>query len=65
MLSLVLLQITINSEDCDYEVINTGGENRTIQAQATVNNDTRRVKITLTQLSPTIMVDTWEEVASF
>lgn len=52
-------------EDCSYEVINDGGNNRTIQASGVSGSVTRKTKVTIDQLSPTIRVTAWQDVADF
>jgi len=55
--------VTIDSQSCSYTVTNTGGTTRSITANSTVNNITRRVSITITAISPSIVVSSWQEVA--
>jgi hypothetical protein len=49
---------------CQYVVTDTGGNARDIDATATVDDITQRVKATLTNVSP-IVVSSWLDVASF
>lgn len=57
--------LTIGAQDCSYTINNTGGSNREVEAQSTVNNSTRKVKVTIDQLSPIVNVSSWQEVADF
>ena len=49
---------------CTYST--TGeGVNKTIEAEATLDDVTKRVEITTSAISPEIIVDSWQEVESF
>ena len=48
---------------CEYEVINEGGEIRTINASSTVDTTIRKVKTTITAINPQITVFSWLEVS--
>ena len=50
---------------CEYEVINEGGQNRTINASSTVGTIVRKVKITVDKINPNINATSWQEVSSF
>ena len=53
------------SNTCGYLVIDGGGENRVVQASSTVGSAVRKVKVEIDQISPTINVSSWQEVADF
>lgn len=55
--------LTINGNDCSYTVVNQGGENRLIQAQASVYDNISKIEILIDQLNPQINVVSWQEVA--
>lgn len=57
--------LTLGQGKCTYTVTNTGGENRTIQASSTVGAIIRKAQVTITQINPTIVVSTGQELANF
>jgi len=58
--------ITINGNNCQIlPVENLGGESRRIKVSATLYNQTKRIKIEISQLTPRITVSSWETVSSF
>ena len=58
--------ITIDGESCDILPIGGSGiTNRTISAQSTVSNYTKKIKIEVTQISPVLEIASWQEVANF
>lgn len=56
---------TIDGVSCSYEVIDSGGTTRTIQASADYNGAVRRVLITLDQITPQLNITSWQTVSSF
>lgn len=56
---------SVAGQNCNYEVINLGGEGRQIQLQTIVGQSNRREKIVLNQLTPDINVSSWLEVTAF
>jgi hypothetical protein len=48
---------------CLYEVIDLGGDNRTINAIGVSGTVTRKNQISIDQLSPFIRITAWQEVA--
>ena len=50
---------------CTYTVTNDGGQNRTIIASGTVGTTIRKVKVIINNISPTIQIASWQEVADF
>jgi len=58
--------IIIGNESCDILAVSGSGNlNRTIQTQSTVSNYTRKVQVVVSQISPTMQLTSWEEVADF
>ncbi len=50
---------------CEYFVTAQSGENRTITARGIEGSIVRKVEITVTQISPRIVIGSWREVADF
>ncbi|PJA90483.1 MAG: hypothetical protein CO137_00165 [Candidatus Magasanikbacteria bacterium CG_4_9_14_3_um_filter_32_9] len=57
--------LILNDGTCILEVISTGGENRTIKATGVIGNSTRKIRITINQITPIINITSWEELADF
>ncbi len=57
--------LTLGQGTCSYTVTNTGGQNRTIIASGVVGAITRKISITINQISPAIVVTSWQEVADY
>lgn len=57
--------INIGAESCQYTVTNTGGQNRNIQAQASVGGVVRKLEIDIDAINPDINVVSWIPVADF
>lgn len=57
--------LSLGQGTCTYTVINTGAENRTIQASSTVGVIIRKTQATITQINPTITIASWQELAAF
>ena len=57
--------LSLDGGTCAYNVVNDGGQNRTITASGNAGNTVRRVKITINNINPTINVTSWQEVADF
>jgi len=55
--------IILDSGSCSYTVINTGGNNRTINASSTVGTLVRKATIYINQINPTINIASWQEVS--
>jgi hypothetical protein len=47
---------------CTYNVVNTGGEARTINAVGTVGVVVRKINISISNISPLIVVNSWQEL---
>ena len=57
--------LTLSAGTCAYTVINSGGNNRTINASGTASNAVRKNKIIIDQINPLINIVSWQEVADF
>lgn len=57
--------LTLGNGSCTYTVVNTGGEARTIQSEATVGTVVIREVVTIDAISPQINVTSWQFVADF
>lgn len=55
--------LTLGQGTCSYAVTNQGGEDRTITASGVVGTITRKVKIIIDMINPTIRIVSWQEVA--
>jgi Flp pilus assembly protein TadG len=56
--------ITIGTDSCSYNVVNTGGNNRTVTASSTVSTNVRKVKVLVDSVSP-VLITSWQEVPDF
>lgn len=57
--------LTLGGQGCTYTVINTGGNSREIQAISTINVFARKLKVTISEISPKIIISSWKEVSDF
>jgi len=57
--------LTLGTGTCSYTVTSQGGENHTITASGVVDTITRKVKVIINQINPTIELVSWQEVADF
>ncbi|MEK9152193.1 MAG: hypothetical protein AAB692_02410 [Patescibacteria group bacterium] len=58
--------VTIAAGSCSIgPVSGTGNLNRVIEAQSAVSGFTRKVKVTVTRVSPVTQISAWNEVADF
>jgi len=55
--------VNFSSNSCSYSVANTGASTRTINASSTILNETRKVRVYVSALSPKITLSSWSEVA--
>ena len=55
--------ISENSGNCNYAVSNSGGENYTINTSGNYNNAVRKLNISVSQITPKIVISSWREVA--
>jgi len=57
--------LTLGQGACSSTVVNTGGATRTATASATVGGSIRKVKVTISTVTPQITIGSWQEVADF
>jgi hypothetical protein len=57
--------LTVGQGTCTYTVTSQGGPNRTIISTGTVSTMTRRERVIIDQINPTINVTSWQELADF
>lgn len=57
--------LTLGQGSCSYTVTSQGGANRTITSVGTVSSMTRRTRVILDQINPTINITSWQELADF
>ena len=57
--------LSLENGTCTYDVSQTGGENRTVEALGSVNNIVRKIKISLDAINPSINITSWQEVPDF
>lgn len=58
--------VTIGSKSCDILTISGSGNfNRTIKTQSVVSGYTKKVRVEVSQISPTMQITSWEEVSDF
>lgn len=57
--------LTFGTDTCTYTVIDLGGENRQITSTGNANAAVRKVKIIINDITPLILISSWQEVADF
>ncbi len=58
--------VNLNGKTCQILAIeNLGGQGRRIKTVSNADNQTKRVKIEISQISPKITVSLWQEVSAF
>lgn len=57
--------LTLGAGSCSYAVTSTGGSSRKVVSTGTVGTITKKIEITISALSPKIVVSSWQEVADF
>lgn len=57
--------LTLGAGSCTYTVSSQGGQNRTIMATGSVGTMVRKVKISISAITPSIEIESWQEVADF
>lgn len=57
--------LNLSTGDCSYSVTSQGGEDRTIEASATVGGVVRKIKVIIDKINPSIQIVTWQNVADF
>ncbi|RJO59200.1 hypothetical protein C4546_03165 [Candidatus Parcubacteria bacterium] len=58
------VNLVIGSGTCNYTVVNAGGQNRTITTMGSLGVVVRKISIFINQISPTISISFWQEVAN-
>jgi preprotein translocase subunit SecG len=59
------INLTLGNGTCTSTTTSGGGEARTIQASGSVNNITRKVSISISDIEPAMTISAWQEVADF
>lgn len=58
--------VTIGGNSCVIRPISGSGNfNRTVETQSTFSNQTRKVKVQISQISPTMQITSWQGVSDF
>ncbi|MFC1645548.1 type II secretion system protein [Patescibacteria group bacterium] len=57
--------LAIGEGDCTYDVSDDGGENRTIESEAIVDDVYFRVRVVVDIINPQISIVSWEDVIDF
>lgn len=55
--------INLGVDYCTYTVLNTGGQNRTININSSVGTAVRKILITIDKINPSINITSWQEVS--
>lgn len=56
--------VIFGANNCSYSVVNTGASTMTVNASSTVINETRKVRILVSAVTPKITLSSWAEVAN-
>lgn len=57
--------LTLGAGSCNYQVVNTGDENRNIQSYGIVGAIIRKVEVDINNVSSQINILSWQEVGDF
>ncbi len=57
--------LNLGAGTCSYTIQNLGGESRIINASGTTGTIIRKVKISISAITPSINISSWQEVADF
>ncbi len=57
--------VTLPTGTCTYTVTNTGGETRSVTATGTAGSIIRKTQVTISSITPQIVLHSWTEVADF
>lgn len=57
--------VSLGGGNCTYTITAISGEQKEIQSTGTVGTVVRKVEVAIDQISPTINVTSWQEVADF
>ena len=55
--------LNLGQGTCAYTVTAGSGQNRTISTSGTVGNMTRKVQISITAITPLIIISSWQEIS--
>lgn len=55
--------LTLSAGTCNYTVTSTGASTRTIDANSTVNNVVRKIKVYVTINSASLSITSWQDVS--
>lgn len=55
----------VNGESCDILPVEGSGNSKTLKTKSTISGHTRKLKVSISQISPVMTVSGWEEVADF
>lgn len=53
--------LSLGNGSCTYNVVNTGGSNRTVSATGTVGTILRKATASVTAITPLITISSWQE----
>ena len=54
--------LSIGQGSCTYNVTNTGGNGRTVDATGTVGTVVRKTSVSISAISPSIIISSWQEI---
>lgn len=57
--------LSLGPGTCSYTVTSQGGENRTVTSSGLVGTVTRKAKVIISAINPSIQTVSWQEVADF
>lgn len=57
--------LSIDGNNCSYEIFSQDEENRIIQAESFISNSVSRIKILVDRINPRINIISWQEAADF
>jgi len=57
--------LSLGGGTCTYTVADLGGQEREVEAVGVVDDSTRKVKVVISQITPELVVQSWQEVADF
>ena len=57
--------IIVAGESCDILPVEGGGNSKTLKIKSAIAGYTRKLKVSVSQISPAMIISSWEEVADF
>lgn len=57
--------IIVDGKSCDILPVEGSGNSKTLKTKSAVSGYTRKLKVSISQISPTVTISDWEEVADF